>query len=153
MTSAEPIDVVPASPQMEDRNQPTIDELEEINIGTPNDPRPIFISKHLAKESKEKYHKFLSANRDVFAWSYEEMPGLDPTVAAHKQAVQKDVRSVKQGQRRYRLEILPQIEAEVDKLIAAGFIRGVKYPKWVSSIVPVEKKWSNSHMCRLQRIK
>ena len=62
MTSAEPIDVIPASPQMEDGNQPTIDELEEINIATLDDPRPIFISKHLFKETKEEYHKFLSVN-------------------------------------------------------------------------------------------
>jgi hypothetical protein len=140
MTSAEPLDATKASPQIEDGNQPTIDELEEINIGTDDDPRPIFISKHLSKESKEEYHKFLSANKDVFAWSYEEMPGLDPAVVVHKLAVRKDVPPVKQGQRRYRPELLPQIEAEVDKLIAAGFIREVKYPKWVSSIVPTKKK-------------
>ena len=110
MTSAEPINVVAASPQMEDGNQPTTDELEEINIGTSDDPRPIFISKNLSKESKEEYHKFLSENKDVFAWSYEEMPGLDPMVVVHKLAVQKEVRPVKQGQRRYRPEVLPQIE-------------------------------------------
>jgi hypothetical protein len=69
MTSAEPIDVIAASPQMEDGNQPTSDELEEINIGTSDDPRPIFINKKFSKESKEEYHKFLSENKDVFAWS------------------------------------------------------------------------------------
>ena len=47
----------------------------------------------------------------MFAWSFEEMPDLDPTVAVHKLAMQKDVRPVNQGQWRYRLEILPQIEA------------------------------------------
>jgi hypothetical protein len=39
---------------MEDGNQPTIDELEEINIGTDDYPYQIFISKHLSKESKEE---------------------------------------------------------------------------------------------------
>jgi hypothetical protein len=43
-----------AYPQMEDGNQPTIDELEEINIGTDDYPYPIFISKRLSKESKEE---------------------------------------------------------------------------------------------------
>jgi hypothetical protein len=83
MTSIELIDVTPASPQMEDGQQPTIDELEEINIGTSNYPHPVFISKHLSTESKEEYKKFLSENRDVFAWSNEEMPGLDPSIAMH----------------------------------------------------------------------
>lgn len=29
---------------------------------------------------------------------------------------------------------------EVNKLIKAGFIREVKYPMWISSIVPIRKK-------------
>ena len=83
MTSVEPIDATSVPPQMEDGNQPTIDELEEINIGTSEDPHPIFISKHISKESKKEYHKFPSANKDVFAWSYDERPGLDLAVAVH----------------------------------------------------------------------
>jgi hypothetical protein len=35
-TSAKLVDATMASPQMEDGNQPTIDELEEIDIGTPD---------------------------------------------------------------------------------------------------------------------
>ena len=147
MASAEYMDMAEASPEMEDGNQCTVDDLEEINIGTTDDPRPIFISKHLSVENKQKYHEFLSANRDVFAWSYEEMPGLDSHVAVHRLAVQSDVMPVKQAQRKYRPEILPKIEAEVDKLIAAGFIREVKYPIWVSCIVPVKKKNGQTRIC------
>ena len=54
---------------------------------------------------------------------------------------------VKQAQRRFRPELLPKIEAEVDKLIAAGFIREVKYPKWLSNIVPVKKKNGQIRVC------
>jgi hypothetical protein len=147
MTSIELIDVTPASPQMEDGHQLAIDELEEINIGTPDDPRLVFISKHLSAKSKEEYKKFLSKNRDIFAWSYEEMPGLDPSVTMHRLAMQKNYPPVKQGQRRYHPELLPQIEVEVDKLIPAGFIREVKYPTWVSSIVLVKKKNGQIRIC------
>ena len=83
----------------------------------------------------------------MFAWSYEEMPGLDPMVVVHTLAVNKDACPIKQGQRRYRPELLPKIEAEVGKLIAADFIREVKYPKWVSSIVPVQKKNGQIRIC------
>ncbi|CAL2227842.1 unnamed protein product [Prunus armeniaca] len=37
-------------------------------------------------------------------------------------------------------ELLSQIKAEVDKLIAAGFIREVKYSTWIENIVLVKKK-------------
>jgi hypothetical protein len=75
------------------------------------------------------------------------MPGLHPSIAMHRLAMQKNYPPVKQGQRKYRLELLPQIEAEVDKLIVAGFIREVKYPTWVSSIVPVKKKNGQIRIC------
>jgi hypothetical protein len=147
MTSIEPIDVTPASPQMDDGHQPAIEELEEIDIGTSDDPHLVFISKHLFTESKEKYKRFLSENRDVFACSYEEMLGLDPSVEMYGLAMEKNYPPVKQGQRRYRPELLPQIEVEVHKLIVVGFIREVKYPTWVSSIVPVKKKNWQIRIC------
>lgn len=61
--------------------------------------------------------------------------------------MQKDARPVKQGWRRFRLEILPETEVEIYKLIAVGFIREVKYPKWVSSIVPVKGKSGQTRAC------
>ncbi|XP_034197970.1 uncharacterized protein LOC117613470 [Prunus dulcis] len=51
-----------------------------------------------------------------------------------------ETRPIKQTQCRFRPELLSQIEAEVDKLIAAGFIREVKYPTWIANIVLVKKK-------------
>ncbi|XP_024172199.1 uncharacterized protein LOC112178258 [Rosa chinensis] len=75
------------------------------------------------------------------------MPGLDPKVAVHHLAVKPEARPIKQTQRRFRTELLPQIEAEVDKLIAAGFIREVQYPKWIANIVPVKKKNGQLRVC------
>ncbi|KAL0293006.1 UNVERIFIED_CONTAM: hypothetical protein Sradi_6960400, partial [Sesamum radiatum] len=69
-----------------------------------------------------------------------EMPGLDPKVAVHHLSVKKGARPVKQGQRRFRPELIPLIEGEVNKLIEVGFIREVKYPMWISSIVPVRRR-------------
>ncbi|KAG9446344.1 hypothetical protein H6P81_012472 [Aristolochia fimbriata] len=75
------------------------------------------------------------------------MPDLDPRVAVHKLAVHPSVRPVKQSQRRFRPELVPEIEKEVDKLIAANFIREVKYPSWISNIVPVKKKTGQILVC------
>ncbi|KAL0446316.1 UNVERIFIED_CONTAM: hypothetical protein Slati_1759500 [Sesamum latifolium] len=68
------------------------------------------------------------------------MPGLDPKVALHHLSVKKGARPIKQGQRRFRPELIPLIEGKVNKLIEVGFIREVKYPMWISSIVSVRKK-------------
>ncbi|XP_070036180.1 uncharacterized protein [Nicotiana tomentosiformis] len=72
--------------------------------------------------------------------SYKEMPCLDPKVAVHHLAVKNGARPIKQAQRRFRPDLVPLIETEVNKLIEARSIWEVKYPTWVSSIVPVRKK-------------
>ncbi|KAL0451556.1 UNVERIFIED_CONTAM: Transposon Tf2-12 polyprotein [Sesamum latifolium] len=73
--------------------------------------------------------------------------GLDPKVAVHHLSVKKGACPVKQGQRRFRPELIPLIETEVNKLIEVGFIREVKYPMWISSIVPVRKKNEQIRVC------
>lgn len=75
------------------------------------------------------------------------MPGLDPNVAVHRLAVSSQCRYVKQAPRRFRPELQVQINAEIDKLINAGFIREVQYPTWLASIVPVKKKNGQIRIC------
>ncbi|KAL0454263.1 UNVERIFIED_CONTAM: Transposon Tf2-12 polyprotein [Sesamum latifolium] len=41
----------------------------------------------------------------------------------------------------------PLIEIKLNKLIKVGFIREVKYPTWISSIVPVRKKNGQIRVC------
>ncbi|KAL0410535.1 UNVERIFIED_CONTAM: Transposon Tf2-12 polyprotein [Sesamum latifolium] len=77
----------------------------------------------------------------------EKMPGLDPKVAVHHLSVKKGARPVKQGQRRFRPELIPLIETEVNKLIEVGFIREVKYPMWISGIVHIRKKNGQIRVC------
>ncbi|XP_057461067.1 uncharacterized protein LOC130751463 [Actinidia eriantha] len=124
-----------------------VDDLNEINLGTLDDPRPVYISALLTSEEQKMYIELLSECKDVFAWSYKEMPGLDPKVAVHNLAVKRGVRPIKQAQRRFRPELIPKIETEVNKLIEADFIREVKYPTWISSIVPVKKKNGQIRIC------
>lgn len=70
----EELDVARALKQLDDGGQPTIDELVEMNLGTKDDPHPIFVSGMLTKEEREDYRSFLMEFRDCFAWTYKEMP-------------------------------------------------------------------------------
>uniref|UniRef100_A0A2N9J4N8 Uncharacterized protein n=1 Tax=Fagus sylvatica TaxID=28930 RepID=A0A2N9J4N8_FAGSY len=132
---------------IEDGGQATVDELKELNLGTVDEPRPIFISALLTPAEEKEYLELLTEYKDVFAWTYKEMPGLDPRVAVHRLAIKQEARPVKQAQRRFRPELLPQIEAEVNKLEQAGFIRKVQFPKWIANIVPVRKKNGQIRVC------
>ena len=96
----------PAPPEFEEGGQATVDELREVNLGTEEDPRPTYISAAMPEEEAQEYIAFLKEHRDVFVWTYDEMPGLDPKVAVHKLSVGHGKRPVKQPQRRMRPELI-----------------------------------------------
>ncbi|XP_027182068.1 uncharacterized protein LOC113780468 [Coffea eugenioides] len=129
-----------APPELEQGVKNTVDALKEINLGTSDDLRPIYVSSCMTPEEEKEYVDLLLEFRDVFAWDYSEMPGLDSKIAVHNLSVKRGTKPVKQAQRRFRLELIPLIENEINRLIETGFIREVKYPTWISSIVPVRKK-------------
>ncbi|KAI5317091.1 hypothetical protein L3X38_036798 [Prunus dulcis] len=142
------IDIVqPAPSQMEEGGQATIDDLQEINLGTVDNPKPIFVSALLTPQELEEYTQLLQEYRDVFAWSYQDMPGLDPNVAVHKLGIRDEAQWLKQVPCHFRPELTIQIEIEIDKLIATSFIREVQYPTWLSNIVPVLKRTGALRIC------
>ena len=98
-TTNKEVDEAPLA--LEDGVQATVDELKEINLGTIEEPRPTFISALLTPEEEEGYLKLLVEYKDVFAWTYKEIPGLNPSIALHHLEVKKGVHPVKQAQRRF----------------------------------------------------
>ena len=106
---------------IEDGGQATVDELKELNLRTDEEPHPIYVSSLLTPEEERKYFELLMEYKDVFTWTYKGMLGLDPTIAIHRLAIKQGVCPIKQAQRRFRPELLLQIEAEVNKLKQARF--------------------------------
>nr|GLL41887.1 uncharacterized protein LOC109150426 [Ipomoea trifida] len=74
-TPIEREDAEEASHELEEGVRAAIDELKEVDLGTPENPRPIFISTLLSNEDEEIYVTLLKEYIDVFAWTYKEMPG------------------------------------------------------------------------------
>ncbi|KAG9458423.1 hypothetical protein H6P81_002931 [Aristolochia fimbriata] len=144
-TPEEELEEAPAI--FEEGGQATIDQLKKITLGTEEDPRPTFLSASLTLTEEKEYVTLVSEYKDVFAWSYTEMPRHDPTIAVHKLAIKTGVKLVKQTQRRFRPELVLEIEKQVDKFLKANFIREVKYPSWIANIVPVKKKNGQIRVC------
>ncbi|TYK15065.1 uncharacterized protein E5676_scaffold45G001150 [Cucumis melo var. makuwa] len=63
--------------------QSIVDELKEVNLNTIEKPRPTFIGASLFSEEKGKYMSLLTEYKDIFAWSYKEILGLDPKVSVY----------------------------------------------------------------------
>jgi hypothetical protein len=72
------------------------DELEEVDIGPGDKPRPIFISKKLDPSLREPMIALLKEYSDCFAWYYMEMLGLDRSIVEHRLPLKKGFRSFQQ---------------------------------------------------------
>ena len=60
------------------------EELEEVDLGSNSqEPRPISINASLTEKEKSELILLLKEFKDVFAWDYNEMPGLDLGLVAH----------------------------------------------------------------------
>ena len=56
----------------------------QVNLGSQDHPKPIFISESLSLTERKELMVLIRDYIDVFAWNYEDMPGLDPQVALHR---------------------------------------------------------------------
>jgi len=63
------------------------DELEEIDIGPGDRPRPMYVSAKLDVEYKQELIDLLKEFKDCFAWEYYEMPGLDRSIVEHRMPI------------------------------------------------------------------
>ena len=79
-------------------NPPVEDQVQEVNMGTSNNPHPIFVNAHIKGKELDDFVYFLREFVDCFAWTYVKMQGLDPEIAVYKLNISKDVRPVKQDQ-------------------------------------------------------
>uniref|UniRef100_A0A2N9GAK8 Integrase catalytic domain-containing protein n=1 Tax=Fagus sylvatica TaxID=28930 RepID=A0A2N9GAK8_FAGSY len=124
------------------------EELEVINLSDDLDvSKPISISMSLSAEERKCLIDLLHEYKDVFAWDYDEMPGIDPGLVAHSLNVESSTKPVVQPMRTFHTEMEAQITQEVKKLLAAGFIKPIQHPRWLLNIVSVKKKNGQIRCC------
>src|ERR1044072_3746107 len=127
--------------QQEDRViQPHEEQVQVVNLGTDEDRKEIKIGAGLESSVKERLVQMLRDYIEVFAWSYEDMPGLDIDIVVHRLPTKEGFLPVKQKVRRMRPEMSEKIKAEVMKQFNAGFLAVTSYPQWVANMLPVPKK-------------
>uniref|UniRef100_A0A2N9GYX8 RNase H type-1 domain-containing protein n=1 Tax=Fagus sylvatica TaxID=28930 RepID=A0A2N9GYX8_FAGSY len=111
------------------------------------EPREVKIGTRCAAEQKEALIALLREFHEIFAWSYQDMPGLDTDIVVHKIPLKPECKPVKQALRRMKPEVILKIKEEVEKQLKAGFLSTVTYSDWVANIVPVPKKDGKVRMC------
>ena len=64
--------------------QPFEEPLELVNLGDEEVRKEVKVGALLIPEVKEKMWELLKEYVDVFAWSYQDMPGLDNDIVEHR---------------------------------------------------------------------
>ena len=103
--------------------KPAKEELETINVGTEESQRELKIGTLVTQKERGDLIALLRDYVDVFAWSYEDMPGLDTNIIVHRVPLEEGCRPIKQKLRRTHPEILIKVKTEIEKQWNAGFFR------------------------------
>ncbi|XP_057757888.1 uncharacterized protein LOC130976943 [Arachis stenosperma] len=106
-----------------------------------------FVGTSTDTEEREALVTFLRENADLFAWTPADMPGIHPSVITHKLAINSGARPISQRKRNLGTEKRLACLAEVKKLIAANFIREIRFTTWLANVVMVKKSNGKWRMC------
>ena len=107
----------------------------------------IHIGASCTDDGLQTYKALFQEFHDVFAWSYEEMLGINPSIVFHEIKTYPDAKRVRQCLRQMHPRKAATIKAEFEKLLQAGFIYPIPLMDWVSNIVHVNKKQGTIRIC------
>ena len=126
--------------QLEKKIEPMEPTFETLNLGNNENLFLIKIGSTLNEKERKDLKDFLTEFQEVFAWSYEDMAGIDPEIAQHHIGTHAHMVPVKQKLRHMRTEWLLKIKEEATKQLEVGFIKLVHQDEWTANVVPIPKK-------------
>ena len=114
----------------------------------PFNPEQFFlVGSKLSAVDREQLLQFLISNRDVFAWSVYDAPGVSPELACHSLDIGSEHRPIVQKRPKLAPKRATTVLEEVGRLLAFGVIREIQYPVWLSNTVVVKKKNGKWRVC------
>ena len=120
--------------------EPIKEETQPVNLRIDDEPKMIQVGNTLTSSEKDALVALLTKFKEVFAWSYEDMPRIDTNIVQQYIPTDPTMKPVKQKLRRMKPEWTLKIKEEVEKQYNAGFLRVVNYLEWLANVVSVTKK-------------
>ena len=91
--------------------------LEQLNlVDNDTEPKTMLIAKEMQSTDKTRLTEILRQYRDVFAWSFKDMKGVDPSFCQHQINLLKDAMPVQQRRYHLNLNYAVKVKEEIDKL-------------------------------------
>ena len=100
----------------------------------------IMIGAKCMPEEIMHYKALFTEFRDVFAWSYEEMPSINPQIVVHEIKTYAGANPIRKKLHHIHPKKEAAIKAEVEKLLRTGFIYPIPLTEWVLNIMPITNK-------------
>ena len=88
---------------------------ENVNLGTEELKKEVKIDTSLSKSTKKELIDMLKEYVDIFAWSYQDMLGLDTDIVVHHLPLREECPPFKQKLRRVKSKMLLKIKEEMRK--------------------------------------
>jgi hypothetical protein len=107
----------------------------------------VLLGSQLSGEQEKTLLRFLFNNKDVFAWTTNDLCGVNRDVIEHSLNVDPSFRPRKQRLRKMSDDKVEGARNEVKRLLSAGVIREVTYPEWLANTVMVKKANGKWRMC------
>jgi hypothetical protein len=107
----------------------------------------VLLGSQLSDEQEKTLIRFLFNNKDVFAWTANDLCGVNRDVIEHSLNVDPSFRPRKQRLQKMSDDKVEGARNEVKRLLSAGVIREVTYPEWLANTVMVKKANGKWRMC------
>jgi hypothetical protein len=107
----------------------------------------VLLGSQLSDEHEKTLISFLFNNKDVFAWTTNDLCGVNRDVIGHSLNVDPSFRPRKQRLRKMSDDKAEGARNEVKRLLNVGVIREVTYPEWLANTIMVKKANVKWRMC------
>jgi len=91
------------------------EEVEMFNLGNEGEEKKVKIRAGVTEEMRQQLYTLLKVFNDIFAWSYKDMPGLDPKIVQHRLPLKPKCHPIKWRLRRMKPKVSLKIKEEVEK--------------------------------------
>jgi hypothetical protein len=107
----------------------------------------VLLGSQLSGEQEKTLLRFMFNNKDVFAWSANDLCGVNRDVIEHSLNVDPAIRPMKKKLRKMSDDKAEGARNKVKRLLSAKVIRQVTYPEWLANTVMVKKANGKWRMC------
>jgi hypothetical protein len=107
----------------------------------------VLLGSQLSDEQEKTLIRFLFNNKDVFAWTANDLCGVNRDVIEHSLNVDPSFRPRKQRLHKMSDDKAEGAQKKLKRLLSANVIREVTYLEWLDNTVMVKKANGKWRMC------